>query len=251
MNRSNRSVRAAGIGGCLFVALPALAQSLVGLSIPVGSMDATCKPKDSGVWSVAGSPPPYDQGIGWLVNPNPPGFNEYVLHDHGYTSPNIPDPSRAIVTYEYDQPVQVRCIDVIQHTNGISKIEVLIGDDLQSMTSAGEAFGPKGDVVGNLKFAEFEPYRFEFTPGPSGRYVQVIVRKTSLHNGWASYRMFPRTVPCYADCEGDCDLDVFDFLCFQGVFSAQGAYADCEQDGDWDIFDYLCFLNEYGQGCGS
>ena len=54
---------------------------------------------------------------------------------------------------------------------------------------------------------------------------------------------------CYADCEGDGDLDVFDFLCFQNEHSNQTAYGDCENDGDWDIFDFLCFQNAYSNGC--
>ena len=54
---------------------------------------------------------------------------------------------------------------------------------------------------------------------------------------------------CYADCEGDGDLDVFDFLCFQGAFANQDPYADCEQDGDWDVFDFLCFQGLFANGC--
>ncbi len=54
---------------------------------------------------------------------------------------------------------------------------------------------------------------------------------------------------CYADCEGDGDLDVFDFLCFQSEWAAQTAYGDCEQDGDWDVFDFLCFQSAYANGC--
>lgn len=56
-------------------------------------------------------------------------------------------------------------------------------------------------------------------------------------------------VVCYADCEDDGDLDIFDFLCFQGRYATGDAYADCEKDGDTDLFDYLCFLNTYASGC--
>ena len=54
---------------------------------------------------------------------------------------------------------------------------------------------------------------------------------------------------CYPDCEGDDDLDVFDFLCFQSTFAQQTPYADCENDGDHDIFDFLCFMNAFADGC--
>ncbi len=54
---------------------------------------------------------------------------------------------------------------------------------------------------------------------------------------------------CKPDCEGDGDLDVFDFLCFQGKFAQQDPYADFEGDGDWDVFDFLAFQGAYANGC--
>ena len=54
---------------------------------------------------------------------------------------------------------------------------------------------------------------------------------------------------CGPDCEEDGDLDVFDFLCFQGKFAAQDPYADFEGDGDWDIFDFLAYQNAFALGC--
>lgn len=54
---------------------------------------------------------------------------------------------------------------------------------------------------------------------------------------------------CYADCEGDNDLDVFDFLCFQGEWANKTPYGDCEGDNDWDVFDFLCFQGAYSLGC--
>ena len=50
---------------------------------------------------------------------------------------------------------------------------------------------------------------------------------------------------CYSDCEGDGDLDVFDFLCFQSEWASQTTYGDCENDGDWDVFDFLCFQGQF------
>ena len=52
-----------------------------------------------------------------------------------------------------------------------------------------------------------------------------------------------------ADCDGDSDLDVFDFLCFQDHFASSSPYADFERDGDWDLFDFLAFQNAFAQGC--
>lgn len=54
---------------------------------------------------------------------------------------------------------------------------------------------------------------------------------------------------CYADCEGDGDTDIFDFLCFQSAYASQTSYADCEGDGDWDVFDFLCFQGAFSSGC--
>ncbi|MFG0283861.1 MAG: GC-type dockerin domain-anchored protein [Phycisphaerales bacterium JB039] len=54
---------------------------------------------------------------------------------------------------------------------------------------------------------------------------------------------------CYADCDADGTLDIFDFLCFQNAFTTKDRYADCDGDGTWDIFDFLCFQNEFTAGC--
>ncbi len=54
--------------------------------------------------------------------------------------------------------------------------------------------------------------------------------------------------PGNPDCEGDLDLDIFDYLCFLGKFSTQDPYADFEGDGDWDLFDFLAFQDAYA-GC--
>ncbi|MFG0284325.1 MAG: GC-type dockerin domain-anchored protein, partial [Phycisphaerales bacterium JB039] len=54
---------------------------------------------------------------------------------------------------------------------------------------------------------------------------------------------------CYADCDGDGILDLFDFLCFQNAFATADPYADCDGDGLFDIFDFLCFQNAFGVGC--
>ncbi len=56
--------------------------------------------------------------------------------------------------------------------------------------------------------------------------------------------------PCYPDCDRDCDLDVFDYLCFLDRFAEGSPYADFERDGDNDIFDFLAFLDEFVKGCG-
>lgn len=54
---------------------------------------------------------------------------------------------------------------------------------------------------------------------------------------------------CPADCEGDGDLDLFDYLCFQGRFADGDPYADFQGDGDFDIFDFMAFQNSFIGGC--
>jgi hypothetical protein len=54
---------------------------------------------------------------------------------------------------------------------------------------------------------------------------------------------------CYADCDGNGALDLFDFLCFVNDFNAGDAAADCDDQGGLDLFDFLCFVNAFNQGC--
>jgi hypothetical protein len=54
---------------------------------------------------------------------------------------------------------------------------------------------------------------------------------------------------CYADCDGNEILDVFDFLCFQDAFVAMDPYADCDGNTVFDVFDFLCFQDAFVTGC--
>jgi len=58
---------------------------------------------------------------------------------------------------------------------------------------------------------------------------------------------------CYAECEGNYVLDIFDFLCFQNSFVNGEPYAcNCNTStgrGVCDLFDFLCFQNAFVAGC--
>jgi choice-of-anchor B domain-containing protein len=54
---------------------------------------------------------------------------------------------------------------------------------------------------------------------------------------------------CYPDCDGNSQLDFFDFLCFQNAFLAGDPYADCDGNSQLNFFDFLCFQNEFLAGC--
>ncbi|MCW5756123.1 MAG: hypothetical protein KIT54_02700 [Phycisphaeraceae bacterium] len=60
---------------------------------------------------------------------------------------------------------------------------------------------------------------------------------------------YPSHPDCYADCDGDGDLNIFDFLCFQNKFAVRDLAADCDLDGRFTIFDFLCFQNRFSRGC--
>lgn len=61
--------------------------------------------------------------------------------------------------------------------------------------------------------------------------------------------VYPSHPDCYADCDGDGNLTIFDFLCFQNKFAVRDLAADCDLDGRFTIFDFLCFQNRFDAGC--
>lgn len=60
--------------------------------------------------------------------------------------------------------------------------------------------------------------------------------------------VLPRAA-CYADCDENGALDLFDFLCFVNHFNSGAAAADCDQNAVLDLFDFLCFVNAFNAGC--
>jgi hypothetical protein len=54
---------------------------------------------------------------------------------------------------------------------------------------------------------------------------------------------------CPADCNDDGAVNIFDFLCFQGLVSTGDPKADCTGNGAVNIFDFLCFQGLVTQGC--
>jgi hypothetical protein len=189
-----------GIMGILFITVlsfsPVEASSIVEISIPVNSNDATSHPRIDNVWTWTATNPLTYAGIGYIIDPicavPPQNLSDFSLHDHGYISPYVPDPSRAVVTYRFDQSVIVDKLTIIQHTNGITAIEGFAGDSLGSLTSIGTVFGPRGDVHGNLVFGEGESNTFDFqNTTHTGTYFQFVIRETNLQNGYGSYRAYP------------------------------------------------------------
>lgn len=177
--------------------------AIVGVSVPVNSSDATSHPLSDNVWTISVPPVPFDvaTGIGFLINPTfaAPGSShnpsDFTLHDHQFLGANVPDPSRAVVTFKFDTPTIVKGLEIIQHHNGISQVEGFAGNDPNNLTSLGSIFGPNGDVTGFNVFTEYSSQLFDFgNTTSSGTYFQLVVRKTPHPNGWATYRILPLDV---------------------------------------------------------
>ncbi len=54
---------------------------------------------------------------------------------------------------------------------------------------------------------------------------------------------------CAADCDGDGELTIFDFLCFQNAFASGDDAADCDSDGTVSMDDFACFQAAFMAGC--
>jgi hypothetical protein len=139
-------------------------------------------------WNGAGlsvtAPIDISTGIGLLLNPSIPF---YGLHSHLYDSPNIPH--NAVVTFGFSEPAVVDSLLVSQHTNGLTRIEGFVGNELSSMNSIGNNFGPDGDVEASGYFSERSNYVFDFNNTTAGLYYQFVITKTSLADGYAAYSL--------------------------------------------------------------
>jgi Ca2+-binding RTX toxin-like protein len=173
-----------------------LLSKLVGVSVPVGSSDAGDHPLNDNVWSVSGTPINDQLGIGYLVNPDyaaDVSSNVFSLHDHVYVGPYEPDPSRAVITFQFDTPVNIQDLLVVEHANGVTELEAFAGNSLDSLVNVGSVFGSAGDRTGFFTaFTEGEVNNFHFAGNNVyGTYFQVVVEKTAYDAGWAVYRMIP------------------------------------------------------------
>ncbi len=113
--------------------------------------------------------------------------------------------------------------------------------------SSWDMLGPIGPVASNASLIQWDRTPIETSGG------------TLVFDHGQSAATFEAAMgggPCDADCDtstGRGVLDIFDFLCFGNLFSANDPYAcDCDTNtgvGVCDIFDFLCFGNEFSAGC--
>ena len=138
---------------------------VVSVQAPPDSSDGNSWPVSEKWWK-ASFPivNPLQVGIGHIIEPL--GFKDvigsrFAMHDHHYVAPQVPDPNRACVTYTFDKPTEISEVKIIQHANGITKIEGFIGetadmlkcDAAGSLISMGFAWSNvNGDADGSGKF---------------------------------------------------------------------------------------------------
>ena len=174
----------------LAVAAPqaAWADRITEVSIPQDSMDAGCYPLWDDTWTVSAPPYPLDvaTGIGWLISDAPPASANFALHDHVYAA-GVPDPDRSVVTYRFDAPTVVDQVQMIQHNNGIWRIDGYVGDSIAGLAPIGSATAPQPTV-------EFQASTFYLNNAAAGTYFRFIITGTDISNGYACYRAFPADV---------------------------------------------------------
>ena len=172
---------------------------IVEVSVPPDSSDASSFSSNQNVWTETFPIKDVNKiGIGYLVEPEP--FHrswseaDFVMHDHMYISPGVPDPRRANITYRFNKPAKIGEVLIVQHTNGIGQIEGFVGNDEKSMKSIGRASSTLGTNL-PLKDGTFvEGYRdlFKFERSGEGKLFRIVITKTPLPNGYAVYRVYPR-----------------------------------------------------------
>lgn len=165
------------------------------ISIPTNSQDASCAPHDQNIWQADAPFHPfrYAIGIGHIISPQGVGWTGFTLHDHNYTAANIPNPARAVVTYHFDQSTVVSQLEIIQHANGVTRVEGFVGDSIETLASIGNVFGPAGDVTGEGILPDGASHVFDFNNTIPGTCFRFEITKTSLADGFAIYRAYPRT----------------------------------------------------------
>ena len=88
----------------------------------------------------------------------------------------------------------------------------------------------------------------------------VLIKKVKVHgNGYSGPFVMMDDMEfmeggggpaCYPDCDGDHNLNVNDFICFQAAFAAGTmAQADCDQSGTLNVNDFVCFQAAFAAGC--
>ena len=81
-----------------------------------------------------------------------------------YSAEYVPNPTRAVVTYQFYAPAVVDQVRVMEHANGIRAIEGFVGDSLGSLVSIGTV------DIGEGSYTELAMFTFDFNNATAGRY---------------------------------------------------------------------------------
>jgi len=57
------------------------------------------------------------------------------------------------------------------------------------------------------------------------------------------------TIDCPGDCDGNGELNILDFVCFQAEWTNQTPFGDCDGNGQYNILDFVCYQGLFQQGC--
>jgi hypothetical protein len=99
----------------------------------------------------------------------------------------------------------------------------------------------------------FEAGQTSINPGPGDSQMAQFAGQTYSFSTSVGDQMFrllgEAPQDCYADCDADAELTLFDFLCFTNAFNAGDEYAECDGEEGLNLFDFLCFVNGFNAGC--
>lgn len=171
---------------------------ITSVSVPEEALqgDVSYPTRDS-VFTVSVPPYPLNStsGIGRILDNSGIGSDVagrlFTLHSHLYAAPYVPI-SNSMVTYTFDRPTVIEQVEIVQHDNGVTRIDGFVGTNLASMTSIGNIFGPLGDVRGDALFVDGDTHVFYFTNTTPGTIFQFRITQTSQEAGYALYRAYPR-----------------------------------------------------------
>ena len=199
--RSFIAIFLAGVA-LLVASLPAASAdtpSIVSESAPPDSSDMYARAFDTGIYSVTFPiKDPEHIGIGYIVEPE--AFHrswseaDFVMHDHMYILPGVPDPKRANITYRFSKPAKIGEVLIVQHANGIGQIDGFVGNDERNMKSIGHASSTLGANLPAKDGTFVDGYRdlFKFERTGEGKLFRIVITKTPLPNGYAFFRAYPR-----------------------------------------------------------
>ena len=184
-----------------------LQAAIVSVSIPEGSQNPLCRPSYDNIWKVTTPPFPFNtqEGIGLIVKPGlvlPNNNGDFALHQNDdiqpsplYVASHIPNPESVTITYNFDHPQTIRGVEIIQHGDGVTRVEGFLGSCTNSLVSLGSVFGPAGDVTSGTVGSNGVSQIFDFgNTNVAGAVFQLVIRKTSYPAGFALHRAYPLTV---------------------------------------------------------